>query len=393
LEVAMSPLPTSTDVLIAGAGPAGLALAASLVTKGVDVVLLDKVAEGANTSRAVVVHARTMEVLREIGVTDELVEQGIIVPRFTVRERDRVLLTVDFDKLPTDYPYTLMVPQYVTEQILLRRLEEAGGQVHRPYELAGIEQDATGVTATTATGEVIRAKYAVGTDGMHSTVREQSGIAFEGDTYAQSFVLADVRLDWAESNKEVMLYFSAEGVTVVAPLPGGRHRIVATVDEAPERPGIADVRALMATRGPQAHPATVTDLAWSSRFRVHHRLAEHFRAGRVFLAGDAAHVHSPAGGQGMNTGIQDALNLAGKLAAVLSGGADESVLDEYEAERRPIAQGVVTFTDRMTRMANLDSAPLRGVRNAVLRALDWVPAVHHRMAMNLSELATDPERH
>ncbi|MGI5418538.1 FAD-dependent monooxygenase [Actinomadura luteofluorescens] len=389
----MNALPESTGVLVVGAGPAGLSLAASLRQKGVDAVLLDRAAEGANTSRAAVVHARTLETLREVGATSELVERGIIVPRFTVRERDRVLLTVEFGDLPTDFPYTLLVPQNVTEEILLGRLHTAGGVVHRPFEVSGLEQDEDGVTATLADGGQIRAAYAVGTDGMHSTVREHAGIAFEGDAYPQSFVLADVHLDWAGGSEEVMLFFSAEGVTVVAPLPGGRHRIVATVDEAPREPTAADVQALMDARGPKRHPALIKDVVWSSRFRVHHRLAAHYRAGRVFLAGDAAHVHSPAGGQGMNTGIQDALNLAGKLAAVLGDGAPDAVLDEYEAERRPVAEQVVSFTDKMTNVATVGSPVLRGMRNTLLRTLDWIPAVHRTMAMNLSELSTDPTRH
>ncbi|GAA4304153.1 2-polyprenyl-6-methoxyphenol hydroxylase-like FAD-dependent oxidoreductase [Actinomadura luteofluorescens] len=389
----MNALPESTGVLVVGAGPAGLSLAASLRQKGVDAVLLDRAAEGANTSRAAVVHARTLETLREVGATGELVERGIIVPRFTVRERDRVLLTVEFGDLPTDFPYTLLVPQNVTEEILLGRLHAAGGVVHRPFEVTGLEQDEDGVTATLADGGQIRAAYAVGTDGMHSTVREHAGIAFEGDAYPQSFVLADVHLDWAGGSEEVMLFFSAEGVTVVAPLPGGRHRIVATVDEAPREPTAADVQALMDARGPRRHPALIKDVVWSSRFRVHHRLAAHYRAGRAFLAGDAAHVHSPAGGQGMNTGIQDALNLAGKLAAVLGDGAPDTVLDEYEAERRPVAEQVVSFTDKMTNVATVGSPVLRGMRNTLLRTLDWIPAVHRTMAMNLSELSTDPTRH
>ncbi|GGT63027.1 FAD-dependent monooxygenase [Actinomadura citrea] len=388
----MKAVPESTGVLVVGAGPVGLSLAASLRQKGVDAVLLDRAAEGANTSRAAVVHARTLEALREIDVTGELVERGIIVPRFTVRERDRVLLTVEFGDLPTDFPYTLLVPQNVTEEILLGRLHAAGGLVHRPFEVTDLAQDEDGVTATLADGERIRAAYAVGTDGMHSTVREHAGIAFEGDAYPQSFILADVHLDWAGGSEEVMLFFSSEGVTVVAPLPGGRHRIVATVDEAPQDPTAADVQALLDARGPRRHPALIKDVVWSSRFRVHHRLAARYRAGRVFLAGDSAHVHSPAGGQGMNTGIQDALGLAGKLAAVINDGAPDSVLDEYEAERRPIAEQVVSFTDKMTNVATMGSPVLRGVRNTLLRTLDWIPAVHRTMAMNLSELSTDPTR-
>ncbi|QKG24457.1 FAD-dependent oxidoreductase [Actinomadura verrucosospora] len=385
-------LPDAADVLVVGAGPAGLALATSLARAGVDAVLIDKAAEGANTSRAAVVHARTLEVLRDIDATAELVDRGVIVPRFTVRERDRVLLKVDFGSLPTDYPFTLLVPQNVTEEVLGDRLRQAGGRVLRPYELEHIGQDGEQVIATMKGGRTVRARYAVGADGMHSVVRDRTGIAFAGDTYAQSFVLADVHLDWPDVPNEVMLYFSAEGVTVVAPLPGGRHRIVATVDQAPEAPDLAHVQALLHDRGPRARPVTVTDLVWSSRFRVHHRLAEHYRAGRLFLAGDAAHVHSPAGGQGMNTGIQDALALAAGLTAVIRDGAGDAVLDEYEAERRPVAEEVVAFTHKMTRVATVGGGPLRGIRNTALRALDFVPAVHRTMAMNLSELASDPAR-
>ncbi|MCP2343007.1 FAD-dependent monooxygenase [Actinomadura rupiterrae] len=384
----MNALPATADVLVAGAGPAGLALTATLRAKGVDAVLVDRLAEGQNTSRAAVVHAKTLEVLRELKVTDDLVSRGVIAPRFTVRERDRVLLTIDFDDLPTDFPYALMVPQNITEELLLARLEALGGSVLRPHELTSLRQDADGVTGVLADGHEIRAKYAVGADGMHSRVREELGIPFEGDTYAESFILADVRLDWDISHHEVMLYFSREGVTVVAPLPDGRHRIVATVAEAPEHPTVEDVQALLDTRGPRRHPARVSDMLWSSRFRVHHRLAARYREGRVFLAGDAAHVHSPAGGQGMNTGIQDAVDLGHRLAAVLADGASPDSLDAYEATRRPIAEEVVSFTDRMTRVATVGNPALRGVRNTFLRTLDWLPPVHRAMAMRISELGT-----
>jgi len=383
-------LPASTDVLIVGAGPVGLTLAASLAAAGIRAVLVDKQAAGANTSRACVVHSRTLEVLRELKVSEELVNRGLIVPRFTVRDRDRVLMTIDFGGLPTDYPYTLMIPQDITEQILLERLHAVGGQVHRPYELTSLAHVGGEVTATMATGDTIRATYTVGTDGMHSTVREQTGIGFTGDTYAQSFVLADVHMDWHLPETEVMLYYSPAGLVVVSALPGGRHRIVATVDEAPEHPSAEFVQALLDARGPEQQPAKIRDVVWSSRFRVHHRLADHYRAGQMFLAGDAAHVHSPAGGQGMNTGIQDATALAGRLIAVLRDGAADIVLDEYEAERRPVAAEVVALTHQITRVATIDSVPLRKARNALLRALDWVPAVHHSLAMSLSELSVDP---
>jgi 2-polyprenyl-6-methoxyphenol hydroxylase-like FAD-dependent oxidoreductase len=385
-------LPASTDVLIVGAGPVGLTLAVSLAAEGVSAVLADKQPVGANTSRACVVHSRTLEVLRGLEVSEELVKRGLIVPRFTVRDRDRVLMTIDFDDLPTDYPYTLMIPQDITEQVLLERLQAVGGCVHRPYELVGLEQDGDGVTGTMAAGETIRATYVVGADGMHSTVREHTGIGFTGDTYAQSFVLADVNMDWHLAKTEVMLYYSPAGLVVVSALPGGRHRIVATVDDAPEHPSGEFVQALLDARGPEQQPAKIRDVVWSSRFRVHHRLADHYRAGRLFLAGDAAHVHSPAGGQGMNTGIQDAVALAARLTAVLRDGAADAVLDDYETERRQVAADVVAMTHRITRIATVDSVPLRKARNALLHALDWVPAVHHTLAMKLSELSVEPRR-
>jgi 2-polyprenyl-6-methoxyphenol hydroxylase-like FAD-dependent oxidoreductase len=369
-----------TDVVIVGAGPVGLTLAATLASRGVGAILLDRQEQGANTSRAAVIHARTLEVLDGIGVTQTLTAQGIVVPRFTVRDRDRALLTIDFGALPTPYPYTLMLPQSDTERILTDRLAELGGRVRRPAEVAGVRQDDDGVTATLTTGESIRARFLVGADGMHSTVREQAGIGFTGDAYAHSFVLADVRMDWQLPGDEVMLYFAPAGLVVVAPLPGGRHRIVATLDQAPERPGLADVQALLDERGPRRAPARVREVVWSSRFRVHHRIADRYRHGRIFLAGDAAHVHSPAGGQGMNTGIQDAV----ALAAVLAEGTG---LDRYEARRRPVAADVVALTDRMTRVATLHSRPLIAARNTVLPLVGRIPAVRRGLAMNLSELA------
>jgi 2-polyprenyl-6-methoxyphenol hydroxylase-like FAD-dependent oxidoreductase len=383
-------LPTTTDVVIVGAGPTGLTLAATLATSGVGFVLLDRLSEGANTSRAAVVHARTLEVLEPLGVTERMRAEGVIVPRFTVRDRDRALLTVRFDRLPTRYPYTLMIPQSRTEAILADRLRELGGQVRRPYTLVDVRQDRAGADVTVSgdggSPQTVRARHVVGADGMHSTVRERAGIGFAGGSYGQSFVLADVRMTWALGRDEVMLFFSPEGLVVVAPLPGGYHRIVATVDEAPEYPSLAEVQRLLDSRGPASEAARVEELLWSSRFRVHHRVADAFRAGRVLLAGDAAHVHSPAGGQGMNTGIQDAVALGQALAAVVAGGAAESTLDAYERTRRPVARRVVALADRLTRVATVKGRRTQSLRNAALRALDHLPAFRQRLATELAEL-------
>ena len=373
-----------TDVLVIGAGPSGLTLAASLVKQGVATTVVDRQAAGANTSRAAVVNARTLEVLDDLDVARRLVKEGIHAPRFTIRDGRRTLIPVDFSVLPTDYPYSLMVPQATTERLLLERLTELGGTVLRPKTLASLIQDADGVTATFDDGELIRARYVVGADGMHSIVREQAGIGFEGGAYQESFTLADVRLRGEAPPDEVILFWAKAGLTVVAPLPGDIYRIVAPVADAPEEPSAAFVQQLLDERGLGAGRMVVTDVVWGSRFRIHHRVADTYRAGRLLLAGDAANVHSPAGGQGMNLGIQDGVALAGALAAVLAGASD-SVLDEYNATRRPIAHQVVEMTDRLTRLATLPRAA-RPIRNTAIGLIGRVPSVQRALAMRLSGL-------
>jgi 2-polyprenyl-6-methoxyphenol hydroxylase-like FAD-dependent oxidoreductase len=383
-------LPKTADVAIVGAGPTGLVLANQLAMQGVDFVIFDRWAQHENTSRAAVVHARSLENLRELDVSARLVERGVQVPRFTVRDRDRPLLTIDFSRLPTKYPYTLMVPQSEIESVLETRLGELGHEVHRRMELRDLVQndDSVWVKVAEKNGEEqqIQAKYVVGADGLHSLVRDKAGIAFEGGTYEQSFILADVVLDWRLDPHEVMLFFSPEGLVVVAPLPHGRHRIVATVDVAPEHPSISDVQAIVEARGPASPQARVKNIVWSSRFRVQHRVARQYQAARLLIAGDAAHVHSPAGGQGMNTGIQDACFLGPLLSAVLRNERSPNALDEYTRLRRPVAQGVVGLTDRLTRVATMQGQVRRSLRNAIIRFLDHIPKFKRNLALRLAEL-------
>jgi 2-polyprenyl-6-methoxyphenol hydroxylase-like FAD-dependent oxidoreductase len=373
-----------TDVLIVGAGPSGLTLAASLVKKGIATTVVDRQPAGANTSRAAVVNARTLEVLDDLDVSRRLVKEGIQAPRFTIRDGRRTLIPVDFSVLPTDYPYSLMVPQATTERLLLDRLTEFGGTVIRPKTLTSVTQDADGVTAAFDDGEAMTARYVVGADGIHSAVREQAGIGFDGGVYEESFALADVRLRGEAPVDEVILFWAKAGLTVVAPLPGDIYRIVAPVHDAPDEPSAAFIQQILDERGLGAGRMVVTDVVWGSRFRIHHRVADTYRAGRLLLAGDAAHVHSPAGGQGMNLGIQDGVALADALAAVL-GGAPDSVLDEYSAARRPIAQQVVEMTDRLTRLATLPRAA-RPIRNTAIGLAGRIPSVQRALAWRLSGL-------
>jgi len=373
-----------TDVLIVGAGPTGLTLAASLLAKGTRTTIVDRQAEGANTSRAGAINARTLEVLEGLDVARRMVKEGVQAPNFTIRDGKRVLIPIDFSRLPSAYPYTLLLPQNDTERLLLERVVELGGEVLRPKVLTTVTQDTDGVTATFEDGDVIRAAYVVGADGMHSTVREQAGVGFHGDQYEQSFVLADVNLTGDAPTDEVVLFWAAAGLTVVAPLPNGAFRVVAPVDDAPEVPSADFVQRILDDRGYGVGRMTVTDVVWGSRFRIHHRVADAYRSGRILLAGDAAHVHSPAGGQGMNLGIQDAVALAEALTLVLDG-APDAALDDYAAARRPIAQQVITLTDRLTRMATLPRA-LRPIRNTAMGVAGRIPAVRRALAWRLSGL-------
>jgi len=378
------------EVLILGAGPTGLAIGCSLAAEGCSFMLVDRQEAGANTSRAAVIHSNTLEKLSSLGVAEQLLAAGHVVPRFAVRSRDSRLLSVDFTALPTRFPFTLMLSQATTEALLLARLEAFGGKVERPRQVIHLLEDIDGVEVTLRDHEgrvsQLRAGYVVGADGMHSIVRHAARISFDGSTYEQSFILADVRMEWGISEEEVNLFFAPEGFVVAAPLPGGYHRVVATVDEASPTPSIGDIQTILDTRGPRHAPAAVKEIVWSSRFRVHHRLAGRYHQGRLILAGDAAHVHSPAGGQGMNTGIVDACVLGPRLADVVAGRRDHLVLDEYEALRMAVAKRVLAMSNRMTRLATLRNPVLRSGRNVGLRVLNQLPSFTRSLALDLSGL-------
>jgi 2-polyprenyl-6-methoxyphenol hydroxylase-like FAD-dependent oxidoreductase len=377
-----------TDVLIVGAGPTGLALAAELNRQGVGPVIIDQKAVGATTSRACVVHARTMEVLEPLGETDKLLMLGIKVPMFRIRDRDRALLTIDFSKIDSPYPFTLMCPQDRIEKSMDDRLQGLGGHVLRPCRLLRFDESGNGVEAHIehkGATRIIRAKWLVGCDGIHSTVRGGSGIEFEGGAYEQHFVLADVRMQWPLSREEVTLFYSPDGLVVVAPLPGDHFRIVATVDEAPEQPPLSFMQDVLDRRGPVTNPGQIRDVIWSSRFHIQHRVARQLRRGRVLLCGDAAHVHSPAGGQGMNTGIQDGVSLGETLAAVLKNG-DEGRLQSWAEKRHGVASDVVAMTDRLTRIAVMKSKVGQHFRNAAVALAGHVPQVRAAVARKLAEL-------
>lgn len=378
-----------TDVLIVGAGPTGLALAIALQQAGVDYQIIDAREGPENTSRAAVVHAHTLEVLERIGVARPLEDRGLRLSRFAVRDRDGLLLGIDFGDLPSTYNALLMVPQSSTESVLKERLEALGGRVFRGVAADEALRKELGcaVKVRTAAGERrITARYVIGADGMHSVIRRAAGVAFEGASYEESFVLADVRMDWPLRVTEVSLYFSPAGLMVVAPLPDGTFRIVATLEEAPETVRVEHVQRIVDERGPVAG-AKISQVAWGSRFRLHHRLAQAYRRGPFLLMGDAAHVHSPAGGQGMNTGLIDAVVLGEALARVTRGGEPEALLDEYARLRRPAAADVLALAGRLTKLATMKPSWQRGPRNLLLRLLNHSPRFRKQLALGLSGIA------
>lgn len=383
-------IPTTTDVLIVGAGPTGLALALTLQRSGVDYVLIDKLAKGQQTSRAAVIHAHTLEMLAETGVSDTLAANGLRLTKFSLRDRDQLLVRLSFDRLPSPFRHLLMIPQDVTEAVLAARLEELGGQVHREVPAIEIEPQPGNVKVWIEEDGVRRAvdaKFVVGADGMHSKVRACAGIDFEGGSNPHSFLLADVEMDWPLGRDEVMLFFSRAGPLVVAPLPNGLFRVVAAVKDAPEAATVEDVQAVFDASGPKRAPARVKAVAWASRFRIHHRLASTYRRGRLLIMGDAAHVHSPAGGQGMNTGIVDAVVLGKLLSKSLSQRKGSSLLDAYSRLRRPAARRVLNLAGALTRMAVTRGRFSRAIRNLRLRMIGCLPFVRRRLVMNLSGLS------
>lgn len=384
-----------TDVLIVGAGPVGLALRLELERLGVAAVQVDQHAVGLNTSRAAVIHARTLEVLEPCGVVPALLSKGIEVPDFRVREGERVLLHIGFGDLPSRYQYALMCPQNETEAVLHSRLEALGAVIERPVQFMSATEIPGGLVAELALPgdqtQSLFTRWIVACDGAHSKVREQAGIAFKGDDYTEQFLLADVHMDWPLSRREVSLFFSKRGLMVVAPLPEpdgssrDRYRIVATVPSAPAPPVIEAIETLLRERGPHGLAPQIKALDWSSNFHLQHRIAAHVFKYRTLVCGDAAHAHSPAGGQGMNTGIQDAVALAPNLAQAIRHG-NTTGLEEWAARRHQVASSVIRMTDLMTRAAAISSPIPRALRNAALRLVGNIPFLQRKLAARLAEL-------
>ena len=342
-----------TDVLIVGAGPTGLVLALWLTRLGVPVRLIDKLPEPATASRAVAVQARTLEMYRQLGIADRVIERGrnaIAVNLWVTRRHVTRFVFGDMGAGISPYPYALIYPQDEHERLLIDCLRQHGVRVERGTELVAIEEAGEEVVAQLAGADgsraSCRARFVAGCDGAHSAVRDALGIGFAGGTYEHLFYVADVDAAGPAMNGEVHVAFDTSDFLAVFPLrDDGRARLVGTIRE---RAGADGDRYSWDDVNPRVMrwmDISVSRVNWFSTYRVHHRVADRFRRGRAFLLGDAAHIHSPVGGQGMNTGIGDAVNLAWKLAAVVRRAAPPAILDTYEVERIAFARRLVATTD------------------------------------------------
>jgi 2-polyprenyl-6-methoxyphenol hydroxylase-like FAD-dependent oxidoreductase len=376
-----------TDVLIVGAGPSGLLLAGDLAQAGVAVTVLERRGQESNLTRAFAVHARTLELLDARGVADELITTGARVGVLRLLGR----ITIDLTSLPSRYPYLLVTPQYQTERVLEERARKLGAEILTGAEVIGLRQDPDGVEVEVRSGDgtvsTRRSGYLVGADGVHSIVRRTLGLPFPGRSAVQSVMLADVML--AQAPQETLSVNAiGDAFGFIAPFGDGWYRVIAwdrhrqLPDTAPVE--LEEIRTVI-------HRTLGTDYGmhqarWLSRFHSDERQVPSYRRGRVFLVGDAAHVHSPAGGQGMNTGLQDAANLGWKLAAAIHGWVSPSLLDSYQAERYPVGRTVLRMSGTLLRLGIIRPWLLPLAR-ALITPLSRLRPITRRAAAMVSGIA------
>ncbi|MCJ2092160.1 FAD-dependent monooxygenase [Methylobacterium sp. J-072] len=384
------------SVLIVGAGPVGMTLASELTRYGVGVRIVDQAAQRTDKSKAMVLWSRTLELLDRGGTQGaaSFVDAGFKVEGVTFVAGNEVVGRVAMDAIPSVHAYALAIPQSETERLLEERLVEQGLTVERSTQATSFTMGADGVEATLqradGTQETVWADWLVGCDGAHSAVRHALDMPFAGETLLSDWFLADVHMTgYPRTDTDASIHWHSDGVLLIFPIQAGRYRIIGDLPYTDAKtapvPTLEQVQALVDRRGPAG--TTLFDPVWLSGFRINGRKVAAYRQGRAFLAGDAAHVHSPAGGQGMNTGMQDAVNLAWKLALVVHGRAEEALLDSYSSERSAVGDEVLKAAERLTSVATLKNPVAQGVRNAVGRLLLGLPSVSHGVADTMSEVA------
>ena len=379
---------TDTDILIVGAGPVGLFLANECARRGLRSRIVEKRPTQSEHSKALAIFPRTLEIFDMAGVVAPFLQQANRVTSVAMIASGRQLAHMQFEPQESPYPFVAMVPQDLTEKHLVEALRSKGGAVEYETCFASAVQHADFVTATLEPKDrslELTAKFVVGCDGAHSTVRHLLDLPFEGAEYEALFILADVQTNEELPADEMQLCPNELGPLAIFPMSATRRRIVATVNEAEgDAPSLELVQQLLKERAPSAIAALA--LHWSSYFRIHHRHVSQLRVQRMFIAGDAAHIHSPFGGQGMNTGLQDVWNLAWKLDLAVRGHASDSLLDSYTAERVPVIRSVIETTDFLTKAMGTPSKFAQALRNTVIPMVSRLAPFQHAFVQNLSEL-------
>lgn len=382
---------TETAVLIVGAGPVGLTAAAALSQLGIACRVIDKSPQPVTESRALGIQARTLELLERLGLVEMFLAEGVLGQGGRIFLDGQEKIHFEFSHLDSPYPCVLLLEQNRTERLLGQFVTGQGVSIDRLTELTTLEQDPAGVNCTLrradGSEETCRAQYVLGCDGAHSTVRKQLGLNFAGEAFPGNFLLADVHLGCDWPHEEVRVYTGKRGFLAAFPITGSRWRVVSRLPDDVPPPATATIELLSkmcAEQGPadmQPH-----DPLWLNIFRISSRVVERFREGRVFLAGDAAHIHSPAGGQGMNTGMQDAVNLSWKLALAVRNRGSQRLLDSYDAERRPNAEELVHATERATHALMNQGVAASAFRRAAMTVLGKLEFVREKIATEMSEI-------
>jgi len=383
------------EVIVVGAGPVGLVAGCELARRGVRVRVIDKLPRPTEESRAVSVHARSLEMFDRMGIIDELVGTGIKTIAMQLYAGRRKLFRIPLGDVESAFPFTLNTAQMETERVLAEHLHKLGVIVERGVELMALNQDGDAVHLTLRredrSTEQISVSWVIGADGARSRVRRLVGTKLAGSFVGERFLLGDADAEHRLDLDSMHTFFSPDGPVVVLPMRDGRMRFLAEVRDAPGTPTNLNPsqEELQTVIDKRIGGIRLVRSHWLTSFEIHHARVPAYRWGRVFLAGDAAHIHSPAGGQGMNTGMQDAFNLAWKLAAVVegsvSGQAGDTLLDSYQAERLPIADSVITFTNRLTKAGTLSGVPQR-IRDMMIRMVSHVPAARRAMADTAEEV-------
>ncbi len=382
------------EVLIVGAGPTGLSMAIELKRLGVPFRLVEKSLQGAQYSQALVVQARTLEQFERYGIAETAVKRGRPLKHASMISEGRTIISFSLDKIPGHYPFVLFLPQNETEGLLIEHLESLGSRIERGIELVSIKEKDNGaeVQLREADGkaENATAKWVVGCDGAHSAVREGLKIPFSGAKVGLNFFLGDLELEGPDLlGDELRIYVHRGDIVFIARLKEKLFRVIAALHS--EQDATQDDRQLKLSdfQEPMDRAGIrlrATEASWMTPFRVSDRRAEHIRQGHIFLAGDASHIHSPVAGQGMNTGIQDAANLAWKIAAVRNG-ADQSLLQSYEEERGKVSEELLNNTSRVLKVVTTRNVLLEKLRDALVHTVTQIPYVQDQIVGFVSETA------